>query len=222
MSLVDIFNDYSEDYDRNRRTFIPCFDQFYGSAISVLQFSTDSPKILDIGAGTGLLSSFVLSKYPKAEITLIDQAENMLELAKERFAGIPQIKYIKADYTEYCFSEKYDAIISALSIHHLEDEKKKKLYYDCFARINKNGIFVNAEQVQSPFPEIEDKMISMWHGYVKKSDISLEELEAYYVRTGFDKTTTLNKQLDWLLDAGFTQADCIFKYLNFAVFFATN
>jgi len=33
-------------------------------------------------------------------------------------------------------------------------------------------------------------------------------------------TAPLNDQMDWLLAEGFSKTDCIFKYLNFAVFFA--
>lgn len=103
MHLKDVFNQYSQDYDANRRHFIPCYDTFYRSTIDVLKFDTDSPKVLDLGAGTGLMSAFVLAEYPKAQLTLIDQAENMLDLARERFTGLEQIQYIADDYTTHGF-----------------------------------------------------------------------------------------------------------------------
>jgi len=220
MHLKDVFNQYSQDYDANRRRFIPCYDTFYQSAINLLKFDTDSPKVLDLGAGTGLLSAFVLAEYPKAQLTLIDQAENMLDLARERFAGLEQIQYIADDYTTHGFTEKYDAIVSALSIHHLEDEKKKALYKTCFSNLKPKGMFDNADQVLSPDPEIEEQLIGIWHDFVKKSHIPDEELKAYYHRTSFDQTAPLNDQMGWLLAEGFSKADCIFKYLNFAVFFS--
>lgn len=220
MHLKDVFNHYSQDYDAHRRHFIPCYDTFYQSAVEVLNFDTDSPKVLDLGAGTGLMTAFVLAKYPQAQITLIDQAENMLDLARERFAGLEQLEYIADDYITHQFTEKYDAIVSALSIHHLADEKKQVLYQACFANLKPTGIFVNADQVLSPDPEIEAQLIGIWHDFVKKSDVSAAELEAYYHRTSFDQTASLNEQLGWLLAEGFSKADCIFKYLNFAVFFA--
>jgi tRNA (cmo5U34)-methyltransferase len=33
------------------------------------------PTVLDVGSGTGLFSSFILEKYPEANITLIDISE---------------------------------------------------------------------------------------------------------------------------------------------------
>lgn len=88
----------------------------------------ENPKILDIGAGTGLLSAFLMERYPDASFTLIDISEKMLDVAKDRFKGNSNVKYIVADYSKYSFVEKYDMVVSALSIHHLEDEEKQKLY----------------------------------------------------------------------------------------------
>ena len=174
------------------------------------------------------MSAFVLSKYPKAEITLVDQAEitlvdqaeKMLDLAQRRFNNYSNIKYMLGDYTTIKFSEKYDAVISALSIHHLESEQKKSLYEKSFKLLKSEGIFINADQVRSNFDSIENKIIKQWHDFILSKDLSKEEIEAYYYRTSFDKTTPLEERLKWLLNAGFKSVDCIFKYLKFAVFFA--
>ncbi|MDD3364864.1 MAG: SAM-dependent methyltransferase, partial [Syntrophomonas sp.] len=65
------FNDIAINYDSQRRKLIPCFDDFYSIAVAVAETSNETPNILDIGAGTGLLSSFVLEKIPNANLTLI-------------------------------------------------------------------------------------------------------------------------------------------------------
>ncbi|WKY45380.1 class I SAM-dependent methyltransferase [Eubacteriaceae bacterium ES2] len=220
MHLKEVFNQYSQDYDANRQFFIPLYETFYQSAISILKFNTPSPKILDLGAGTGLMSAYVLAAYPDAQITLIDQAEEMLELARQRFNGNENLNYIADDYISHVFDEKFDGIVSALSIHHLSGKNKQQLYQNCFSSLKNGGIFVNADQVLSPNPQIEDQIIAIWHNFVKESGVSEDELAAFYHRTSFDQTTPLNNQLDWLINLGFSKADCIFKYLNFAVFFA--
>jgi tRNA (cmo5U34)-methyltransferase len=220
MHLKEVFNQYSQDYDANRQFFIPLYETFYQSAISILNFNTPSPKILDLGAGTGLMSAYVLAAYPQAQITLIDQAEDMLNLAKQRFNGNENLSYITDDYISHVFEDKFDGIVSALSIHHLSDENKKQLYKNCFSSLHDGGMFVNADQVLSSDPLIEDQIISIWHDFVKQSGVSEDELAAFYHRTSFDQTTPLNDQLNCLVKLGFSKADCIFKYLNFAVFFA--
>ncbi|WKY48402.1 methyltransferase domain-containing protein [Eubacteriaceae bacterium ES3] len=220
MHLKKVFNEYSQDYDANRKYFIPLYETFYQAAVSLLNFKTQAPKILDLGAGTGLMSAFVLTAYPQAQITLIDQAGDMLDLARDRFAGNGNIQYIADDYLTHNYNEHFDGIVSALSIHHLEDQKKKQLYKNCFSSLKAGGIFVNADQVLSPDPQIETQIISIWHDFVKKSNVSQNELDSFYHRTSYDQTAPLFAQLNWLSELGFTKTDFIYKYLNFAVFFA--
>lgn len=74
MSVVNKFNQKAKEYDSERRALIPCFDDFYGVTIDCIDFKGDNPKVLDLGAGTGILSQFLLEKYPNAEIVLIDLA----------------------------------------------------------------------------------------------------------------------------------------------------
>ncbi|MFB5285396.1 hypothetical protein [Peribacillus sp. Hz7] len=66
------FNQNALQYDNQRRKLIPCFDDFYSIPISIIETSKETPRVLDIGAGTGLFSSFIKEKFPKAKITLID------------------------------------------------------------------------------------------------------------------------------------------------------
>ena len=56
----------SKKYDEQRKKFIPCFDDFYGVAVSVASVDAENTGILDIGAGTGLLSAFLMEIYPEA------------------------------------------------------------------------------------------------------------------------------------------------------------
>ena len=119
------FDNISSRYDEQRKQFIPCFDDFYNSSVAIAEAIKEKPNILDVGAGTGLFSSFMLRKFPEAKLTLIDISEKMLEVAKQRFKYYRDFKYIVDDYYHYDYTEKYDMIISALSIHHLMDEQKK-------------------------------------------------------------------------------------------------
>jgi len=57
-----VFSDYAQDYDAPRRRLIPVFDEFYGVAVECLRL-TAGPirRLLDLGAGTGLMAAAVLS-----------------------------------------------------------------------------------------------------------------------------------------------------------------
>lgn len=213
------FDAVSRKYDDQRRKFIPCFDDFYGISVSMASADAKNPGILDVGAGTGLLSAFLMEKYPGASFTLIDISEKMLDMAKERFTGNSNVKYIAADYSRYDFAEKYDMVVSALSIHHLEDEEKKDLYKKSYSILKDNGVFINADQVHGETPFIENLNKTTWRQYVENSGLTEEEIMAGYERTKLDKDSKLDLQLDWLKEAGFCDVSCIYKYYQFAVMF---
>ena len=213
------FDAISKKYDEQRRKFIPCFDDFYGATVSVASVDVENPGILDIGAGTGLLSAFLMERYPEASFTLIDISEKMLDMAKDRFRNNSNVKYIAADYSKYDFVEKYDMVVSALSIHHLEDEEKKELYKKSYSILKENGIFINADQVHGETPFIENLNKTTWRQHIESSGLPEEEILAGYERVKLDKDTSLDQQLDWLKEAGFCDVSCIYKYYQFAVMF---
>lgn len=135
LSVKQLFDRVAQDYDLQRKQLIPCFDDFYGMTLDLMESPLDSPRILDLGAGTGLLSGMVLQKYPNARLTLIDISDQMLEGARRRFDGVNQVQYVVGDYSKYNFTSSYDMIISSLSIHHLTHADKNTylvLYISCW------------------------------------------------------------------------------------------
>lgn len=215
--VVVKFDEVATVYDQQRRKLIPCFDDFYNTALALAVTATDTPRILDLGAGTGLLSAFLLKKFPNASLTLIDLSEKMLEVARERLQSHPDIEYIVADYTQHEFEEPFDLVISSLSIHHLTDTEKKALYQYAFSLLKNGGRFINADQVLGSSPFLDSLYKQDWKQKVESSGLSREEILAAYERTKLDKMSPLDDQLNWLRDAGFADVDCVYKYYNFVV-----
>ena len=213
------FDENAPNYDHQRRKLIPCFDDFYSIPVSIIHTKTEAPSVLDIGAGTGLFSFFLKEKYPNARMTLIDLSEKMMDVSRERFSDHQDIRYIVADYTNYRFEEKFDVVISSLSIHHLSDEEKQKLYERIFFLLKEGGIFINADQVLGNTPFIEALYKNDWKTKIEKGGLTLQEIEAAYDRTKLDKMATLGDQINWLKASGFQDVDCIYKYYNFVVLF---
>ncbi|KLU64164.1 tRNA (cmo5U34)-methyltransferase [Desulfosporosinus acididurans] len=213
------FDENASQYDGQRKKLIPCFDDFYSIAISLAETKTKNPQILDIGAGTGLLSSFILEKYPDAFVTLIDLSEKMLDMAKERFVANQNITYIIDDYTKIKFDRKYDVVISSLSIHHLSADEKKQLYQNIYSSLNQDGVFINADQVLGQTHFMESLYKNDWKNKVERSGLSKEEIQSAYERANLDRMSTLSDQLKWIEDSGFLDVDCVYKYYNFVVLF---
>lgn len=220
MNDKKLFDAVATDYDRQRRQLIPCFDAFYGMAVSLVEPVGPSPRILDLGAGTGLFASLVARTYPDAHFTLIDMSEKMLEGARARFGASRNVTYLAADYTAHSFTEPYDAVISSLSIHHLTHEAKLRLFRAIHGMLASGGIFVNADQAQGETAAMDAYYRKRWLDDIYRSGLSQAEIESAVERRKVDINAKVGDQLRWLREAGFAEADCMYKHLDFAVFFA--
>lgn len=217
--IQEKFNENSQDYDSQRKKLIPCFEDFYNLSASIAESNLDNPKILDLGAGTGIFSEYLLKKYPNASLTLIDIAESMLKLSEDRFKNLHNVKYVIDDYLTYDFNEKYDIIISSLSIHHLSDDEKFELYKKCYSMLTDNGIFINSDQFLGETPYIENLNKKSWKLQIENSGLSQKEISACYERIKLDKEATLKQNLDLLKLSGFSNVSCVYKYYHFGVIF---
>jgi tRNA (cmo5U34)-methyltransferase len=219
-TLKEKFNEVAEHYDHQRESLIPCFHDLYNITVDLAQSKKPKPKILDIGAGTGLLTKFLFEKYPEGEFTLIDMSEKMLKVAKSRFESFDNFEYIIADYTTHDFNDSFDLIVSSLSIHHLEDDDKEKLYKKIYNSLNPEGIFLNADQVIGSTHTLDKDYQMNWMKIINNSDLSESEKTAAAERMKFDKPATLEDNLKWLGNCGFEDVDVYYKYYNFVIFYA--
>jgi tRNA (cmo5U34)-methyltransferase len=217
--VVSKFDQVAHEYDNQRKKLIPCFDDFYNVSVSIAEVGNECPTILDLGAGTGLLSSLMLKRYPTANLTLIDISEKMMEVAKSRLAGNHNVKYIVDDYTNYVFESKFDIIVSALSIHHLADTDKKSLYKNTFNNLREGGLFINADQILGDTSFLDSLYKNDWKRKVESTELSKQEIVSAYERTKLDKMSTLETQTSWLKEIGFSDVDCVYKYFNFVILY---
>jgi tRNA (cmo5U34)-methyltransferase len=206
-------------YDADRALLIPCYNAFYRRATDLIVH--DARNILDLGAGTGLLSAFVRQWYPQAQIILADLSEPMIEKARVRFADDKNVTFEVTDYTTAPINGTYDSIVSALSIHHIDDAAKRALFSKIFKALRPGGTFVNAEQVAGPTPEIDHRYKELWLEQVREGGATPDQIADSLYRQQDDRCASVEDQLDWMREAGFTDADCWFKDNRFAVLSGT-
>jgi len=216
MNVRDTFNRSAAGYDARRRQLIPCFDAFYGTAARLLP--PDPLRVLDLGAGTGLLAAAVRECRPAARIELLDVAEDMLSVARQRFAGDANVVFHTGDYATESLGGPYDAVVSALSIHHLENDDKRTLFRHIHAALAPGGRFINADQVAGPTPALDARYDEIWVTDIRALGIDDEQLAASRQRQTHDRLAPLDSQLGWLREAGFREVDCIFKSWGFVVY----
>ncbi|MDP8939239.1 MAG: class I SAM-dependent methyltransferase [Actinomycetota bacterium] len=220
MSVGVLFDVGARGYDRARRQLVPGFDDFYGAVFDLLPCGrNERVRVLDLGAGTGLLSGMVAERFPGARITLVDISREMLEVARRRFsADHPHFDFRVMDYAGEEHWGEYEIVVSALSIHHLEDSGKRKVFRRAYESLSPGGVFVNADQVLGATPEIEERYHEYWLRRTRAAGVAECDLNAALERMKEDRSATLDLQLVWLKEAGFDPVDCAYKDHQFVVY----
>lgn len=213
------FDREAADYDGPRRRLIPPFDAFYGTAVAALDLAASRPRrILDLGAGTSLLTRKLLAAHPDADVTLLDGAPAMLDHARAALGD--RVAYAVADLADAPPPGRWDAVVSALAIHHLEDDGKRALFARIHDALAPGGVFVNAEQVLAPTARLQ-RHYRAWHERASRANGATDaEWAASVERMRHDRWATVEDQLAWLREAGFPDAGCLFSDHCFAVLVA--
>lgn len=214
---VRIFAEHAPDYHALRRRLVPGLDAFYGTAADLVGLRGGPvTRVLDLGAGTGILGAHVASRHPGVELVLLDGAAPMLAEAERLLAPLTVVAVV-ADLREALPAGPFDAVVSALAIHHLDDAAKRDLNSRVLEALRPGGVFVNAEQVRGPTPWLEERQHAGWLQACRREGASEEELTAALGRMRADLHTDMETQLRWLREAGYADVDCFYKRWHFAV-----
>ncbi len=217
-SAAETFAAHAPEYTAVRRRLVPDYDEFYGTAVDALRLAAHPPeRILDLGAGTGLMSAHVLDAFPDARVELFDAAEPMLEEARSTLGERVSAVHV-ADLAGALPVGPFDAVVSALAIHHLEHADKRRLFSRIRDALAPGGTFVNAEQVAAPASSLQDAYTERWLRACRGLGASESEIAASVRRQIHDRRADTGSQLSWLRDAGFATVDCLYKRWGFAVY----
>ena len=214
-----VFNATASTYDADRSRLIPGCDAFYGCAVNLVP--ANATHILELGAGSGLFTQLLRDRLPQAQIHLMDFSGAMLSLAQQRLGDDSQLTYQQADYLTEPFPHRLSAVVSSLSIHHLDDEGKRAVFRKAYNALLPNGVFVNAEQVAGPTPALEERYKSLWLEQVRAAGATEQQVNESLYRQQEDRCASVEDQLLWLRQAGFADADCWYKQNRFAVLAGT-
>ncbi|NYF79732.1 class I SAM-dependent methyltransferase [Granulicella arctica] len=214
-----VFDATASTYDRDRSRLIPGCDTFYRWALDLIP--PRAKTIVDLGAGSGLLTVLVRNRFPHAHIHLIDFSAPMLEIARTRLGNDPNVTFHQANYITEPLPDQLCAVVSSLSIHHIDDAEKRALCHKIFAALKPGGAFINAEMVAGPTPALEARYKALWLEHIRANGATEQQIADSLYRNQEDRCAPVADQLAWLSEAGFTNVDCWYKDNRFAVLAAT-
>jgi ubiquinone/menaquinone biosynthesis C-methylase UbiE len=194
-----------DEYDSRIRTFIPGYEQLLAEAARALcALDTPAPHIIDLGTGTGALSSACLRRFPGARITGIDEDSGMLEMARQRLAAqAAMASFVQGSFLDVALPAG-DAIVASLALHHVRTaDRKRQLYRDCCQAIGRRGLLVSADC----HPPADSALAAMghaeWRAHLRVT-YSEEETDTYFAAWAKeDVYVPLPQELELLRDAGF-------------------
>lgn len=222
MRVRDLFDQCALAYDVDRPKLVPSFDELYGTAMHVIPFTTDAKiQVLDLGSGTGLFGAMIAKAFPAARLHLTDISEAMLAQARQRFEGNPCVTYSLQEHSSLSATSEFDLVISALSIHHLEDSDKRTLFRKIYEALRPGGMFINVDQALAPTCSGEEQYERKWLEDAKANGASEFSVTQARERMREDKNALLADQLTWLEEAGFEDVDCWYKRFRFVVYGAS-
>jgi tRNA (cmo5U34)-methyltransferase len=205
-------------YDSERRRLVPCFDEFYGTAAEIVaRCGLAAPRILDLGAGTGILSSAIVERVQAGRLTLLDASSDMLQRAAVRLA-VWRPEIVVQPLTDALPRGPFDTVVSALAIHHLGDGDKRNLFARIFDVLSPGGIFLNVEQVLGGSRRLQELFEHVHLDRARSLGSSDAEIAGAIERMSHDRCATLADQLTWLSQTGYEDVECFYRSFRFAVF----
>lgn len=165
----------------------------------------DVDRVLDLGTGDGRLLALLAREHPRLRGVGLDVSDVMLDAARARFEGEENIELALHDMAEPLPPlGRFDAVVSSMAIHHLEHDRKRELYAEVFEVLEPGGVFANFEHVASPTRRLHVAFFAAIGEPLEHEDPS-------------DRLLDVETQLGYLRDAGFTDVDCYWKWLEMAL-----
>jgi tRNA (cmo5U34)-methyltransferase len=216
------FEQEAEEFDEIILKLIPFYEEMVEALVTAIPFATEKQiKVMDLGCGTGTVAKKIKEKFPKAQITCLDLAEEMIKMTKLKLKDHHEdVTCYVEDFYEFEFKKDYDVIVSSLALHHLVTNEDKKMFYEkIYNSLAPGGVFYNGDVVLAANDELQDVYMRKWVDYMQQS-CSRDEIESKWLPKyrAEDNPAKLIEQIKWLEEIGFEDVDVIWKYYNYAVY----
>jgi ubiquinone/menaquinone biosynthesis C-methylase UbiE len=115
--------------------------------------------ILDLGAGYGALTKYLLERFPNATAVCQDGSEEMAKLGHERMKDFKgRFAYVLADFSRHGWSKlipgPFEAIVSSIAIHNVNSPNIiRGIYEDAYTLVQPGGCFLNFDRHEPPIEE---------------------------------------------------------------------
>ncbi|HWH95706.1 MAG TPA: class I SAM-dependent methyltransferase [Baekduia sp.] len=203
----------AESYDVQIRRFIPHYDEMIAIGVELLsELVPADGHVLDLGGGTGALSSAVLERLAEARVTVLDVDADMLAEARRRLARFGD----RVAFHEGSFLEPLppaDAVVASLALHHVHDlETKTALYRAIGDALSPGGVLLNLDAAVTDGPRLNGLVFDRLAARMADHGIGDAEARGHFAAWAQeDRYFPLDAELGALRDAGFAEVECFWR-----------
>lgn len=231
-------SDFAVGYDASAEIVHPHYRAIQDAILDLLP-PEDGPRVIvDLGGGSGRLMERILERWPLVTGVVIDQSEPFLALAERRLQPFGSrvmciLSQLQDDWPSQLPAPP-QAIVSMSAIHHLEAAEKQRLYQRCFDVLESSGELLNGDEVRPPDDADYLAELTAWAEHMRQSLAAGNVAAAFHPaleqwidrnvnrfgqpkKTGDDCHETIEAQLAYFQEAGFSIADCPWRKAMWAV-----
>ena len=223
---------YVEEWVRRQQAEDATRAERFQLLCDLFPFASDAAvTLLDIGAGYGPVSRFILDRYPNATCIAQDGSEPMLGRARTIMAqyGKRFIPYLSDLFDPNWLPKQFgpfDAAVSSSCLHNLRDFKRiSEIYGEIHPHLKSGGVFLNLDLLNAPTPALRERYEAVTAARRQRQEAPSDDVAAM-VHHGERSVTHsspgpfpagLEQHLAALRSAGFNEVDCFWKELRRAL-----
>ncbi len=216
------FDEAAASYDTQFVRFIGRYDEMHGVLVDLARgLRPEARRFLDLGTGTGEVARRVLEAFPSSTVHAVDISEGMVEQARAKLSSYGERFTCEvAGLADYAPRQvpPYDAVVSALAIHHLAHEDKRRLTLRACTALAPGGLFLNADLVNGETDLEREMLLVLYVESMRARGLSGEEIEERLRRhREHDIPATISDQTLWLKEAGCRDVFVPWRYLIQAI-----
>lgn len=170
------------------REDIPGYERFQELIVGSAAAGWGGGRVLELGTGTGETARRLLEGLEGAQLVCVDESAEMLAEAEKALPS-DRVQFIRSRLQDPLPGGRFDLVVSALAIHHLDAREKADLFGRVRQSLAPGGRFVLADVIAPEDP-----------GAAKIP-----------LTPGYDKPSALPEQLEWLREAGFGSVEVVWQ-----------
>ena len=200
------------EYDSRIQTFIPHYEEMLDVAAAAIP--PRARTIVDLGIGTGALSSRCLKHAPGARIAGIDVDSGILALAARRLGE-------RASFTTGSFLRAplpaCDALVASFALHHVRTRAAKaSLYRRVRAALRPGGLFISVDSNPAVSAGVRRAQFDEWLAHLRRTYPAARARAIFEAWSHEDVYVPLDAEVGLLRSAGF-RVELLWRRGAFAV-----